>query len=273
MSAHKSGWDTCALCPRLCRSSCPVATGSAREAATPSVIAAVMLDVERELLPDSVGRDAITLCTDCGACQEHCHLHIPLPELLRQTRLERVPRPALEPLHPIEGIGDWIAVESDERPFAQILGTALGTDVRRWHTSDHLGVESMAYSGFESRLERIRAKVGSGRVVVISGGVAKVLQRAEVGFQWLSEVVRDLPQGEGSCGSGGDRPLACCGGAGPLREFHRADALRTGALWLERSTEWVVQDARCRAHLGECGGAVIDPLDALMERVSARDSG
>ncbi|MEZ4322791.1 MAG: (Fe-S)-binding protein [Myxococcota bacterium] len=259
-------WDTCALCPRLCRSACPVATGSGREAAVPAVIAGTMLDVERGVLPESLGREALTLCTDCGACQEHCHLHVPLPAMLREARVERVPRPALEALQPIQGMGDWIAVESDERPFAEALSKALKVPVRRWATSDHLGVEVLPFPDFEQRLERIRGRVGAARVVVISGGVAKVLEAAGVGFQWLHEVVRDLPGGEGSCALGGSRPLGCCGAAGPLKSFHPDDAARTGRVWLDRSEEWVVRDARCRGHLNGCGGQVKDPLDALLER-------
>ncbi|MCB9679451.1 MAG: (Fe-S)-binding protein [Alphaproteobacteria bacterium] len=260
-------FTTCALCPRLCRSACPVATGSGREAAVPAVIAGTMLDAERGNVPAALAREALTLCTDCGACQEHCHLHVPLPQLLREARAERVPRPALEPLQPIHGTGDWIAIESDDRPFAEALSKALGKDVRKWRTSDHLGVETLAYPGFEERLERIRGRIGNGRVVVVSGGVARVLEKAGVGYQWLHEVVRDLPGGDGSCALGGNRPLACCGAAGPLAAFHPDDAERTGRVWLDRSEEWVVRDARCRSHLNRCGGTVQDPLDALIARV------
>jgi hypothetical protein len=242
------------------------------------VIAGVMMDVERDALPESMARDALTLCTDCGACQDHCHLHRPLPELLRNARVEWVPRPAREPIRPVEGKGDWIAVESDDRPFAKALSRALGTAVRRWKTVDGLGVETLPYPGSEEWLARLRSIVGTRRVVVISGGVAKVLTAAGIGFDWLHEVVRDLPSGDGSCAIDGKRPLACCGAAGPVSQFHPDDAARMARVWLDRSEEWRVRDARCRAHLMEqvgshpdaAGGArVTDPLDALLERQAA----
>jgi ferredoxin len=259
-------WSTCALCPRLCRSACPVATGTGREAAVPAMIAAAMLEIERGTLDPSLAREVLTLCTDCGACQDHCHLHRPLPAALREARAELVPRPAVEPLHPIEGTGALIAVESDDRPFAAALQRELGEPVRRWRTSDHLGVDALHHGGADERSARLRSHVGALRVVVVSGGVAEALTAAGVGFSWLHEVVRDLPGGEGSCRLGGDRPLACCGAAGPLRHHHPDDAVRVGALWLQRSEEWVVRDARCRSHLRGCGGSVEDPLDALIRR-------
>lgn len=262
-------WSTCALCPRLCRSACPVSTGSGREASVPAVIAGVMLEVERGGLDPSVAAEALTLCTDCGACQEHCHLHRPLPAAMREARARLLPRPAVEPLGPIEGTGAIVAVCSDERDLAGALSAELGEPVRTWRTRDHLGVDAL-HHGDESRSQRIRASVGALRVVVISGGVAEVLTAAGVGFSWLHEVVRDLPWGEGSCRLGGRRPLACCGGAGPLRHHHPEDAQRVGALWLQRSDEWVVRDARCRAHLTGCGGTVTDALDALLQRQGAR---
>lgn len=263
-------WSTCALCPRLCRSACPVASGSGREASVPALIAGAMLEIERGTLEPGLAREVLTLCTDCGACQDHCHLHVPLPEALRAARAEHVPRPAVEPLCPIEGEGALVAVESDARPLAAALARELGEPVRRWRTADHLGVAALHHAGAEQRLARLRDHVGDLRVVVISGGVAEVLSAAGVGFSWLHEVAQGVGVGEGSCRLGGERPLACCGGAGPLREHHPADARRVGELWLQRSDEWIVRDARCREHLVACGGTMSDPLDALIARQGAR---
>lgn len=261
-----SDWDTCALCPRLCRTSCPVATGSAREAAVPALIAAMALDHERGRLPVEQAIEAITLCTDCGACQDRCHIDRPLPELLRVARGRLTDEPPIEPLRPLEGEGSVIAVEADDRPLAAALATHLGAPVRRWATGDRLGVAAVEHPGFARHAARLRERVGDAEVVVADGGVHHALSAAGVAVAWLHERVLGLPTGDGSCRAGGDRPIACCGAAGPLIRHHPEDAERVGRTWLARADEWRVTDARCRAHLRRCGGAeVTDPLDALLE--------
>ncbi|MCA9568135.1 MAG: 4Fe-4S dicluster domain-containing protein [Myxococcales bacterium] len=114
-----SPWSRCALCPRLCHSACPVALGSGREAAVPAVLASALLLAERGELGEDVARAAMTLCTDCGACQEHCHLDVPLPTYLREARARALPAPTVEPLRPLVGAGRVIAVESDGREWAR----------------------------------------------------------------------------------------------------------------------------------------------------------
>lgn len=259
-----SPWSRCALCPRLCHSACPVALGSGREAAVPAVLASALLLAERGELGEDVARAAMTLCTDCGACQEHCHLDVPLPTYLREARARALPAPTVEPLRPLVGAGRVIAVESDGREWAEALAGLLGEPVVAWRTRDELGVAALHHEGAGARAARLRNLVGDREVVVISGGVAEVLEAAGVPFTWLRERVPQLPGGAGSCRLDGKRPIACCGGAGPLPAHHPEDARRVGALWLDRAHEWTVGDARCRNHLRSCGGQVTDPVDALL---------
>lgn len=260
-----SWWSTCALCPRLCRTSCPVATGSAREAAVPTLIASAMLAYERGKMSREEAAEAVSLCTDCGACQRRCHIDRPLPQALRDARRRLLNAPPIEPLRTLEGEGDWVAIEADERPLAQALAKQLGQPVRRWRTGDRLGVGAVEHAVWERQAARLRSHVGDGRVVVADGGVAHALSASGIGFSWLHEVVRGLPLGDGSCRTDGDRPLACCGAAGPLPLHHPEEAERVGRMWLARADEWRVSDARCRDHLRRCGGEVQDPLDALLE--------
>lgn len=266
-------WSTCALCPRLCRTACPVATGAAREAAVPSFLAIVLGEWERDRVDDATALEAATLCTDCGACQDRCHIDRPLPDLLREVRSSLVPTPRLDPLSEIEGDADWIAIEADDRPLATALEHHLGRPVARWTTTDRLGVAAIEHPIWKRRVERLRAVVGTRHIVVADGGVAQALSSAGIGFQWLHEVDRTLTRGTGSCSAGGDRPLACCGGAGPLPVHHPEDAVRVGQLWLERSDEWKVVDARCRDHLRGCGGEATDPLDQLLVRTGLAEGG
>jgi ferredoxin len=256
--------DTCTLCPRLCRVVCPVATGTGREASVPTAMAAVVREWQHGRATDALTWEAVTLCTDCGACAAHCHLGRPLPDALRWVRQQLqppTPPAAPSPLAPIVGDGRWVAVECDERSWAGALADRLGEPVARWRTTDRLGAAALAWTP-TAHLERVRALVGARRAVVADGGVAEVLDAAQVPYSWLVDVIPGLRQGDGSCRAGGTRPLACCGAAGPLAEVHPDDARRVGEAWLERSESWQVVDGRCRDHLRACGGTTVtDAID------------
>lgn len=262
-----SGLDTCVLCPRLCRNACPVATGSAREAAVPTWIATVLREWEAGRLPASVAREAATLCTDCGGCRDACHLDRPLPELLRRARAALLEAPAMEPLRPITGAGELVAVEADDRPLAALLAARLGRPVRRWCTGDRLGVAAIEHASFAQRGAAIREALGPLHAVVADGGVAAALSAAGASFRWVYELVPGLRTDDtvGSCACGGERPLACCGGAGPLARHHPADAARVAERFVERGGGGVLADARCRGHLRAAGLAARDLVDRLGE--------
>lgn len=266
MTTTSQGFATCALCPRLCRHACPVVTGSGREASVPAVIAAVLFEWERGTLPEAVARDAVTLCADCGACQDACHLHVPLPERMRAARA-RLLTAEFPPLQPIEGAGDWVAVEVDDRPLAAALAAELRVPVRRWPAPERLGLVAIEASAFAGRAAALRKAVGSLQVVVADGGIAQVLGAADIGYSWLHELVPSLAEGTGSCRTGGDRPLACCGGAGPIAHHHPDDAARVGRAWVARSGGGALLDSRCRNHLRAIASSeASDPVDALLAR-------
>lgn len=264
-TATRNGWDLCALCPRLCRPSCPVASGSTREAAVPALIGAALLDWTRDRLDPALAAKAATLCTDCGACQAHCHLDRPLPELLRTARSELLPCPPMARLESIEGVGRLVAVEADDRPLAAALAKRLGEPVRRWRTRDRLGVAAVEHPEWAARADALRTAIGGAEVIVADGGVAHALAASKIGFRWLQEVVPEVGGGTSSCRAPGDpRPLACCGAGGPLAAHHPDDAVRVGQAWLRRGDGSALADARCREHLRGCGGAVDDALDRLL---------
>jgi ferredoxin len=311
MAARGDRFGTCSLCPRLCRHACPVATGSAREAAVPALIAGVLLAWERSRsdrdsptkegsrsdlrsdqrdersrsdrdsptkegsrsdlrsdqkhvrVSDAEALEVATLCVDCGACRDVCHLHVPLPEHLRVVRSQLAPPVPIEPLRPVEGQGALVAVETDERPLAAILQGRLGRDVARWPTGDRLGVAALESPGWDRHAAALRAQAGSRQVVLADGGAASALGAAGVAYVWAAELLGvELGSATSSCvlkgGKVGDRLLACCGGAGPLARHHPEDARRVAhRFWDGRP----VADARCRAHLREAGLPAEDWLD------------
>lgn len=260
-----SGVDTCALCPRLCRWACPVALGTAREAAVPTALATAIVEHAHGRLSASRAAAAVALCTDCGACGEACHIHQPLPALLRDARAALLRPPPIEPLRPMQGEGDVVVIETDDRSWADALGAALGVPVRRFFTGDGLGVGAVDHPVFEERAKLLHAHLAGFDVVVAHGGVARALRRSGVSFRWLHEAVPALAGGGcGSCEApGAARPLACCGAAGPLPTHHPVDAARVAEAWLARRTGPVV-DARCRGHLTSVGASCEDAVDRLI---------
>jgi hypothetical protein len=246
--------DTCRLCPRLCRDACPV-SAAASEVGTPTFLAEILGRHEEGRVDDATARDAVTRCTDCGGCQEHCHLHRPLPTWLREARAALLPRPAVAPVGEVDGPDDavvWIATD-DREPL--IEGA-----VARLRTPDRLGVSALEHGGLEVHFAQLRVRLAGRTVVVADGGVGAVLRAAGVPFRWLWEVVSDPAPAQGSCVAGGARGLGCCGGGGPLAAHHPEQAALVARLFAERGG-LEVRDARCRDHLRRCGHEARDTVD------------
>jgi len=241
-----------------------VTTGTAREAAVPTQIAGILLQHSRGEVTPALAAEAASLCVDCGACQEHCHIHHPLPELLRMARGQLLPTPSMEALQAVEGEGSLIVVESDERPLARAVAKRLGTSVRRWPTRDAFGAAAVEHDVWSGRAQQLRDVVGEATVIVADGAVAHALDSAGVATKWLHDhlAVDGLLN---SCRSGGTPgPTACCGGAGPLKREHPSDAEILGKWWLDRAEPARYADSRCRNHLRSCGGEVTDLVDELV---------
>jgi NAD-dependent dihydropyrimidine dehydrogenase PreA subunit len=201
-------------------------------------------------------------CVDCGACEDHCHVHTPLPEALRAARVALGWTAPPRPLRPIDGDGDgvWVAVVTDDRPWPAALARRLGDGVAVWSTDDHLSVASAGHPDFPAHLVRLREQAGGRRVVVADGGAAMALGEAGVAFVWLHEHLGWEAVTSCRCG---DR-AACCGAAEPLRSTHPADAERMGRRWWADRAGAPVADARCAAHLRGLGLAVDDTIDRLL---------
>ncbi len=268
--------ETCALCLRLCRSACPVATATGREAATPTRLAEAALQWRRGLLSDDLARQALALCTDCGGCGSFCHIGQPLPEALRQARAALSPAPAVAPLAPIEGDGVVVAVESDARAWAGALAARLGAPVARWRTSDALGAALRGREpAWSSRAAALRTSAEGRELVVHDGDVAAALRDAGVPFRWLQEVLglacTASCAAPGTAGARGEGParVVCCGGAGPLREAWPDDARRLASRWQEEHQPQTVGDARCGRWLAKAGVPVPDVLDRWLSDLGA----
>jgi len=260
--------EQCSVCPRLCRHACPVATATGREAAVPSLIASAIHAWSRGWLSPELAGNAASLCVDCDACREACHLHADLPGELRAVR-RRLLRPApMEPLGPIEGDAELVVIEADTRSFAAALGQVLGVPVARLRTADALGVHAIDSALWPARVHALRSKLKSRSLVTADGGVVRALTSAALPVRWLHELV-DLHQPvRDSCASNGAAEgLRCCGGAGPLAAEHPADAERMARVWAAAQPDAPVADARCAGLCRRAGAPVVDAIDLLLLRL------
>jgi len=90
--------STCALCPKLCRSACPVSAAEASEASTPTGLLALVHLAQREgraLQPDEV--ELMSHCSGCRGCETLCELDQRPADLLHEQRVEAFARGTAPP--------------------------------------------------------------------------------------------------------------------------------------------------------------------------------
>ena len=258
-------FDTCALCPRLCRVACPVATHSAREAAVPSVIAEVLRAHLQGRVSRELAAEAATLCVDCDACHEHCHLGVPLSQAIRTLRHEVAPLGPLPALPSVEGSARLVAIQTDSRAWSEALSARIGEPVATMLAPKALAVAWRDCPDWSVRLQALRACL-DGRVPVVShGGAAQVLAAAEIEYRWVHEVagLTDLALNVG-CRVDGCKTSPCCGGGGSLAPHHPEDAARMTARWHEAVAGRAVVDTGCSEFSRASGYAVTDVVGLLL---------
>jgi len=257
--------ETCALCPRLCRTACPVVAGVGREAAVPTLIAAAVYAVDTQQQPIELAKAALGLCVDCGSCEKYCHIGQPLPALLRSARLRFDCSNPILALPGIDGEAELVAIETDERRWSEYLSLRLGEPVARWCVEDGLGPHLIGTSYWPSRKMTISERLHNRRAVVGDGAAAAVLKESGVSFVWLHDLVPSLTSGIGSCRVG-ENPYTdgCCGGGGPLRSVHPVDARRMGIRAAACVPGLDVDDSRCATHLEWCGETRTDAITRLI---------
>lgn len=81
----------CTYCPRLCRFTCPVAHGEARETTTPWGKMRLLHLIEQGTLePTAAVLETLHHCISCGRCQSICLHDIPVAEILAKGRAQLV---------------------------------------------------------------------------------------------------------------------------------------------------------------------------------------
>ena len=78
--------ELCALCPKLCRFSCPVASATADEGATPTAMFAGVRMAEAGEISWQTAADNLAKCTGCGACRSPCEFDQDVPQMLYRAR-------------------------------------------------------------------------------------------------------------------------------------------------------------------------------------------
>ncbi len=274
--------DICAFCPRLCRHVCPVAVGSGREAATPtSMMGGVWSWLTGHAATDEAYALA-SLCTSCGACTAACKLDRPVGDLLSQARGELRVAPTPPPPPVIEGDGAIVAIETDDRRWADALAARLGEPVAVVRSPDELGEALLDHpDALRDHIRTLQAVLGDRTVVVASGGAWRVVRAAGLDTRHLADLA-PVPEhapafhpcaapapGGPSCPDA----LACCGAAAPLPQAHPGVAAEVGRDVAARlgDTPHVTTDSRCGRWLRSHGARVSDPVDHLLASTFDRD--
>lgn len=267
--------DTCAFCPRLCRHVCPIAVGSGREAATPTAMMTGVWSWLSGHADGDLAHASASLCTSCGACTAACKLDRPVAELLSEARHLTRPSPNAPPVPAVEGPGRLVAVETDERRWAEALAECVGEPVARMRAPHELGEHLLDHPEMlAAHGRRLGAAIGERTLVIASGGAWKVARSLGLDARHLhslapvSEETLSFHPCSGPVPEGPACPdsLACCGAAGPLVHTHpsiAADVGREAAARLGKDS-LVTSDARCARWLRRYGARVTDPIDRLL---------
>jgi ferredoxin len=267
MSLHARDFETCALCPRLCRHVCPVAVATGREAATPTAMMTQLWDHLRGAGSADLARSAAHLCTSCGACTTACKLDRPVGDLLATARAELSEAlPDLELPVPT-GEGRWTAVEADERTWGPALSAHLNEPVAVLRAHQRLGASWAEHPEFGPWADRLRAHLAGRSLVVADGDLAMVCRRARIDHVLLSDLI-PAPAGSpiAGCTLPGDNQGPCCGAIPSLGRHHPQAAADMADLLgdtLGGSTPWT-RDAHCAGHLRAGGTPTLDPIDILL---------
>jgi len=265
--------ETCVYCPRLCRHTCPVTHVLVSEAATPTAMLTAALLLDRKALDGDIAVQALTLCTECGACASHCKVNQPVVPMLRQAqaRSGALPR-TTEALATVEGGGSVLAIQCDDRVWHEALAARLGQPVAVLRTTDHLGAhQAPAWADDSAARLRLAEAVGDRTVVSSCGRCQRALEAAQVSYQTLRDLIEmDVawsPDCQSGLGVALDGLPACCGGRGPLIDHHpeyAAELARDLAGRLPASAH-NFSDCACRAALRAVGmDGVNDPVDWLL---------
>lgn len=247
-AANMGALEVCALCPRLCRHACPVATVTGLEAAVPSTMAELLLRSERgEIEATAVSN----LCVNCGGCERACHIHTPWSEAVRPFQQKSSVRPGLGP---ITGNGELVAVMVTDRPWHDALARHLGTGISVCRVTPDGASASHAEPSRNVRW-------------VVADGRAFDAVREHVGrdatIVWLHQLV-DV-DARPCCRMSDSGRHGCCGRGGPLAEVFPSVADRMRTSWDDAPDPRPVADARCAS---ENQASVLDVFLARMEKTS-----
>jgi ferredoxin len=256
-------FTTCAFCPRLCRHVCPVAVATGMESATAAAMMTVPLLHARGALSAADALAGTSLCLGCGACTQHCKVHVPVAGRLSGWRADHAERVVPMPLAPVLGSETGVCILTGAHDWSGAWAAQTGQAVARMPTSDSLGHTAWK-QGDLGVLAAVAAHLAGREVVTGSGAVAEVARAAGLVVHRLAE-----PPGAlrfVSCHVGpapGPDQLACCGRREgfPEREPEAAQRVAAENVRLLAGRAAVIDDEECACWLRAHGADVVGPFD------------
>ncbi len=267
-------FSTCAFCPRLCRHVCPVAVATGREAAVPTALMTLPMLADQGLVTPADALLGTSLCLGCGACTAHCKLHAPVPELISAWRREAegafLPTP--EPLAPIDGDAEIVAVLSGAADWRAAWIARTGTPLAGLRTQDELGHAAWK-AGDGGVIGAVQAHLQGRKILTSSGAVQEIAAAAGIACERLPMdhvQFRSCFSARESLHTRWPDQLACCGRREGFaaREPEAAGqvARRNGELLAERCAEGEIgcDDQGCADWLRRNGVRARGPVDMFM---------
>ncbi len=260
-------FTTCAYCPRLCRHVCPVAVATGLEGATAAAMMAAPLLLSQGVFTPADALAGTSLCLDCGACTDHCKVHVPVAERLAAWRRPYLPAPAPASLAAIEGHATPVCVLTGATDWSPLWEARSGTRAATLHTPDALGHTAWR-RGALGVLEAVAAHLRGREIVTGSGAVEAVARAAGLTVHRL-----EIPSGEArfrTChevAAPGPTQLACCGRRDAFAD-REPDAARLVAeenVRLFAGNPVACADEECAAWLAAHGARIDGPLSCPPE--------
>lgn len=135
------GPQTCAMCPKMCRFSCPVARATASDGVHPTGLGTAVTRAREGTLPWEEAGRVVYECTMCLRCNAFCDLDQDVPAYLRGAREEAVDRDVAP-----DAIGEMAGrIGSSGNPYGADVSDEVAAAIREALQTEAPGTTDVIY--------------------------------------------------------------------------------------------------------------------------------